>query len=60
MRWSLTVVLILTALTGCASYGASPESSASYTSRNAESCVRYGGIWHANLGVCEPDVLGAQ
>ena len=46
----LGAVLIL--LAGCASLSTN-EPSASYGLRNQNQCLRDGGVWHENLGICE-------
>ena len=51
------LVAVVPLLAGCAMSTASPSVSAASVSRDAQYCERYGGIWHANLGVCEADMM---
>jgi outer membrane biogenesis lipoprotein LolB len=54
MRLRTVVVLVAVfVLAGCASLTASSGSRASVDWTPQARCERDGGIWHANLGICE-------
>jgi hypothetical protein len=53
----ILLAVLLPLVAGCAGSTASPSTSPSAVSRDEQYCVRYGGIWHPNLGVCESDIM---
>ncbi len=50
-RSVVIVAGLFTVLAGCA--GPTMSSAPSSSERTASDCVRNGGVWHANLDVCE-------